>query len=113
MQIGFIGLGAMGGPLARNLIRANRNTIVYDLSSEAIRRTLEAGSSGIAANGFEDLAEADIVFTSLPLPRHLEEVMLGDSGLLAVQAPGLRHSYLLPLAAQLSCRRSRNLCSGS
>ena len=83
MQIGFIGLGAMGGPLARNLIRANQRTIVYDLSSEAISRTLEAGASGIAASDLDDLAEADIVFTSLPLPQHLEDVMLGDSGLLA------------------------------
>lgn len=88
MQIGFIGLGAMGGPLARNLIRANQRTIVYDLSSEAISRTLKAGASGIAASDLDDLAEADIVFTSLPLPQHLEDVMLGDSGLLASMKSG-------------------------
>jgi 3-hydroxyisobutyrate dehydrogenase-like beta-hydroxyacid dehydrogenase len=88
MQIGFIGVGAMGGGLARNLIRAGKEVLVYDLNPEAVNKTLEAGSTGKAANQLQELATADIVFTSLPLPQHLEETMLGETGLLNAMRAG-------------------------
>ena len=88
MLFGFIGVGAMGGGLARNLIRAGKEILVYDLSIEAIQRTLEAGTSGKAAKDVKELAGADVVFTSLPLPKDLEEVMLGEDGLLKAMKPG-------------------------
>jgi len=40
MLIGFIGVGAMGGGLARNLIRAGKQVLVFDLNPEAVKRTL-------------------------------------------------------------------------
>ncbi|MBI4804392.1 MAG: NAD(P)-dependent oxidoreductase [Desulfovibrio sp.] len=83
MKIGFIGVGLMGGPLARNLIRSGRSVSVYDLSKEAVDRTLAAGTTGNAAANVDELASCDLVFTSLPLPQHVTGVMLGDSGLLA------------------------------
>ncbi|MBW2437789.1 MAG: NAD(P)-dependent oxidoreductase [Desulfobacterales bacterium] len=88
MKIGFIGVGAMGGGLARNLIRAGKEVLVYDLNPEAVNKTLEAGSTGKAANQLQELATADIVFTSLPLPQHLEETMLGETGLLNAMRAG-------------------------
>jgi 3-hydroxyisobutyrate dehydrogenase-like beta-hydroxyacid dehydrogenase len=88
MLFGFIGVGAMGGGLARNLIRAGKEVLVFDLSLEAIQRTLEAGTSGKAAKDVKELAGADVVFTSLPLPKHIEEVMLGEDGLLNAMKPG-------------------------
>jgi len=88
MLFGFIGVGAMGGGLARNLIRAGKEVLVFDLSLEAIQRTLDAGTSGKAAKDVKELANADVVFTSLPLPKHLEEVMLGEDGLLNAMKPG-------------------------
>ncbi len=88
MQFGFIGVGAMGGGLARNLIRAGKAVWVYDLNPAAVEKTLEAGSTGKAAKEITELAGADVVFTSLPLPQHLKEVMLGDRGLLAAMKPG-------------------------
>ena len=88
MQIGFIGVGAMGGGLARNLIRAGKKVLVYDLNPEAVNKTLEAGSTGKAASQRQELATADIVFTSLPLPQHLEETMLGETGLLNAMRQG-------------------------
>lgn len=91
MQIGFIGLGAMGGALARNLIRAEKQTLVYDLNPEAIQRTLAAGTSGKAADRLSELSEADTIFTSLPLPEHLEQMMLGDEGLLTSMKPGVTY----------------------
>jgi 3-hydroxyisobutyrate dehydrogenase-like beta-hydroxyacid dehydrogenase len=88
MLIGFIGVGAMGGGLARNLIRAGKQVLVFDLNPEAVKRTLEAGSTGKSAAELQELAAADVVFTSLPLPQHLEETMLGENGLLKAMKPG-------------------------
>lgn len=88
MKIGFIGVGQMGGGLARNLIRAGRTVWVYDLNPEAVKKTLAAGSTGHAARETAELADAEVLFTSLPLPRHLEEVMLGPNGLLGRMKPG-------------------------
>lgn len=88
MEIGFIGVGQMGGGLARNLIRAGKTVLVFDLNPEAIKQTLAAGTTGRAAAAVEEVAAADVVFTSLPLPQHLESVMLGDKGLLAKMRKG-------------------------
>ena len=84
----FVGVGAMGGGLARNLIRAGKQVLVFDLNPEAVKQTLEAGSTGKAAAELQELAAADVVFTSLPLPQHLEETMLGENGLLKAMKPG-------------------------
>lgn len=88
MLFGFIGVGQMGGGLARNLIRAQKTVLVYDLNPEAVKQTLAAGTTGRAAANLDELATADVVFTSLPLPQHLESVMLGDKGLLAKMRKG-------------------------
>ena len=88
MQFGFIGVGQMGGGLARNLIRAEKSVLVFDLNPEAVKATLAAGTTGRAAEKIEELAGADVVFTSLPLPQHLESVMLGSNGLLCQMKPG-------------------------
>lgn len=82
MKYGYIGLGLMGGPLARNLIRAGKDVTVFDLSTAAIERTLAVGTTGKAAKSVEELVDCDVVFTSLPLPKHLEGTMLGENGLL-------------------------------
>ena len=88
MLYGFIGVGQMGGGLARNLIRADKEVLVFDLNPDAVAQTLAAGKTGKAAETVEALAAADVVFTSLPLPQHLESVMLGEKGLLAAMKPG-------------------------
>jgi len=88
MQIGFIGVGQMGGGLARNLIRAGKTVLVHDLNPEAVKTTLAAGTTGRAAASLDEIAAADVVFTSLPLPQHLESVMLGEKGLLAKMRKG-------------------------
>ena len=94
MQIGFIGVGLMGGPLARNLLRAGKDVLVFDLSQEAIARTLEAGSTGKAAATTEELASCDIIFTSLPLPQHVKGVVLGEAGLYTKMKAGALHVEL-------------------
>ena len=88
MIFGFIGVGRMGGGLARNLIRAGKEVLVLDLNSAAIQRTLEAGTTGKAARKVKDLSAADVVFTSLPLPGDVEGIMLGKEGLLNFMKKG-------------------------
>ncbi len=88
MKIGFIGVGQMGGGLARNLIRAGKTVLVFDLNPEAVKQTLAAGTTGRAAANVDEVAAADVVFTSLPLPQHLESLMLGEKGLLAKMRKG-------------------------
>jgi 3-hydroxyisobutyrate dehydrogenase-like beta-hydroxyacid dehydrogenase len=81
----------MGGPIARNLIRANHETLVFDLSQQAVADTLAAGSSGRAAEALTDLASCDLVFTCLPLPQHVLDTMLEPGGLLGSLAEGACH----------------------
>ena len=67
MKIGFIGIGLMGGPLARNLIRAGREVLFFARNKEHIEKTLSAGTTGKLVSSVRDLADCDIVFTCLPL----------------------------------------------
>jgi 3-hydroxyisobutyrate dehydrogenase-like beta-hydroxyacid dehydrogenase len=78
----------MGGGLARNLIRAGKEVLVFDLSAEAVQKTVSAGATGKAVKQVKDMAGADVVFTSLPLPGDVEGVMLGKNGLLNLMKPG-------------------------
>jgi len=88
MIFGFIGVGRMGGGLARNLIRAGKDDLVYDLSAEAVQKTVSAGATGKGVKQVKELGGADVVFTSLPLPGDVEGVMLGKDGLLNLMRPG-------------------------
>jgi 3-hydroxyisobutyrate dehydrogenase-like beta-hydroxyacid dehydrogenase len=91
MQIGFVGVGLMGGGLARNLIRAGKDVLVYDLSAEAIQRTLDVGTTGKAAKSLADLAGCDVLITSLPLPQHVKGTVLGADGLYGKMKKGATH----------------------
>ncbi len=80
MKIGFIGLGTMGSSMAMNLIEAGRHLVVYDLRRGAGDPHVEKGAEW-AAGPAEVAAASDIVFTSLPGPREVERVALGDRGI--------------------------------
>jgi len=94
MEFGFIGVGVMGGPLARNLIRAGLRVHVYNRSAEGRERTLAAGITGVPALTIADLAPCDVVFSCLPLPEHVRGKMLGPDGAYAVLRPGAVHVEL-------------------
>ena len=83
MKVGFIGVGNMGGPMCRNIIkRSNHQVTVYDLNPKAVKACTDLGGS--AAKSIADATKgADIVMTSLPMPRDVEKVALGDNGILA------------------------------
>jgi 3-hydroxyisobutyrate dehydrogenase-like beta-hydroxyacid dehydrogenase len=78
--------------------------MVFDLSEEAVQKTLDAGTTGAAAGSLDDLAGSDLVFTSLPMPPHVEGVMLGDDGLLAKMKKGAVHVELSTIDPQTSVK---------
>ncbi|HET6184605.1 MAG TPA: NAD(P)-dependent oxidoreductase [Acetobacteraceae bacterium] len=86
MRVGFIGVGNMGGPMCRNIIKnTNHQVTVFDLNEAAMRACAGAASgTSVAAVA----AESDVVFTSLPMPRHVEEVALGAGGIAASAKQG-------------------------
>lgn len=90
MHIGFIGLGNMGGPMARNLLNAGYRLSVFDLSRTAVEEVVAAGAC--AADSVAELARGDVelIITMLPAAIHVRNVYLGDDGILAAIAPGVR-----------------------
>src|SRR5512139_4127466 len=79
-SVGFVGLGTIGGVVARNIQKAAYAMVVYDIVPEAAR-TLIASGARLAASAAEVARECRVVFTSLPGPREVEAVALGEGGL--------------------------------
>jgi 3-hydroxyisobutyrate dehydrogenase len=83
-QVGFIGLGNMGGRMTRCLVRGGVAVIGYDLVE-----TAAAAAGAVPASAPGDVVEAtDVVLMSLPDSRAVEQVVLGDGGVLARCRPG-------------------------
>jgi 3-hydroxyisobutyrate dehydrogenase len=87
MQIGFIGLGNMGGPMAANLVKAGHAVTAFDMSPAAMDKAASAGAKRAAA-GPDVVSGAEVVVTMLPAGQHVRAVYLGPQGLLAQAAPG-------------------------
>ena len=76
--IGFIGLGVMGEPICRNLVKkSGASVIAFDLSPEPLKRLREAGAA-IAGSVAEVVGNSDIVFLCLPSTKHVRSVFEGD-----------------------------------
>ena len=88
MKVGFIGVGNMGGPMCRNIIKnTNHEVVVFDLDPAAIQRCTALGAS--SGGSVADVAKrCDVVITSLPIPRIVEEVALGAAGITESARPG-------------------------
>lgn len=81
MKIGFIGLGIMGKPMSKNLLRAGYHLVVYDINKEPVKELMSLGAEeGLSP---KDVAEkTDVIITMLPDSPQVEEVILGDNGVL-------------------------------
>lgn len=80
-MIGFVGLGTIGGVIARNIQKAGHPMVVYDIRAAACA-SLIAGGAELAGSPAEVARNCQIVFTSLPGPAEVEAVALGANGLL-------------------------------
>ena len=102
MMIGFIGLGIMGKPMAKNLLKAGHELYVNDHNAEAVADVVEAGATAVA-NGKEAAEKADLVITMLPNSPHVKAVALGEGGIIEGAREGLIYvdmSSIAPLASR-------------
>lgn len=100
--IGFIGLGIMGKPMAKNLIKAGYDLVVYNRPQSATAELAECGAK-IANTAAEVAAQSDMVITMLPNSPHVKEVALGENGIADGARAGLLYvdmSSIDPLVAR-------------
>ena len=89
-DIGFIGLGNMGGPMAKNLVAAGHKVKGFDVGPLAVA-TAEAGGIASVDTAAAAARDVDVVFTMLPAGRHVSAVYLGEGGgegVVAAARPG-------------------------
>lgn len=87
MELGFVGLGNLGRHLAASLLRAGFRLTVHDREEAAARPLLEAGAVW-ASSPSAVAAASDSVFTCLPSPQAVADVVAGKAGLLEGLPPG-------------------------
>jgi len=101
-KIGFIGLGIMGKPMARNLLKAGYPLTVYDIVPDKAEEVVEAGAK--AGSSSKEVAEkSEIVITMLPNSPEVKEAVLGKNGVLEGAKPGtilIDMSSIAPLASK-------------
>jgi 2-hydroxy-3-oxopropionate reductase len=102
MNIGFIGLGIMGKPMARNLLKAGYSLIVHDVVREAMAPVVEAGAQA-AGSPREVAARSEVIITMLPNSPEVRAAVLGKDGVLEGARPGsivVDMSSIAPAASQ-------------
>lgn len=105
MKIGFIGLGIMGKPMAKNLLKAGHELKVHDLVTAAVEELVLAGAGRVescagAARG------SDLIITMLPNSPHVKAAVLGKNGVLEGLNPGsilVDMSSINPIASREIC----------
>ena len=85
VNIGFIGVGNMGGPMAGNLVKAGHAVTAFDVAPALLERAKAAGCA-IAASAAEAATGRDVVVTMLPAGEHVRAVYLGADGVIAAAA---------------------------
>ncbi len=102
MRLGFIGLGIMGKPMVKNLLKAGYEVVVYDIIQENVDAVAEAGA--IPAESAKGVAEAcRTMITMLPNSPHVKAVVMGENGILEGAQEGsilIDMSSIAPLASQ-------------
>ena len=98
-KIAFIGLGAMGGPMALNIIKKETNLFVFDIQKEKMKPHINLGAVP-GENIKETVQDADIVITMLPSTENVKSVIMDNDGVLANVQPGtiiLEMSTIAPI----------------
>jgi 2-hydroxy-3-oxopropionate reductase len=87
-KIGFVGLGIMGKPMAKNLLKAGYPLTVYDVRPEPVQELVEAGAKK-GSSSADVAAKNEVVITMLPNSPHVREAVLGKNGVLDGAKEGL------------------------
>ncbi|MGE7433532.1 2-hydroxy-3-oxopropionate reductase [Kitasatospora sp. NPDC001175] len=102
-KIAFIGLGIMGGPMAANLVKAGHHVTGFNLTQPPIDALVAAGGHG--ATGVADaVRDAEVVITMVPADPQVEEVILGEDGVLENARPGTLVIDMSSITPQTSVR---------
>ncbi|HUV16421.1 MAG TPA: NAD(P)-binding domain-containing protein [Pelolinea sp.] len=88
IKVGYIGLGLMGKPIAKNILKAGFPLVVYNRSQGAVDELVIEGAKS-ANTPAETASQADVVFTNLPDSSDVEMVALGKNGIIEGAHPGL------------------------
>ncbi len=105
MKIGFIGLGIMGKPMAKNLIKAGYELKVFDIVTAAVDEVVAVGAKR-GENNADVARDCDIVITMLPNSPHVKTALLGENGVLEGANPGtilVDMSSINPIASKELC----------
>ena len=103
MKIGFIGLGIMGKPMAKNLVKAGYSLVVSDPFAEAAVEELTLCGATAAKTNAEAAAQADILITMVPNSPNVKEALFGEDGAAKTLRPGsivLDCSSINPVASR-------------
>src|SRR5918998_1049103 len=110
-RVGFVGLGLMGAPMARNLMEAGHELVLYNRTRNKAEELARAGDAKVADSPREVARESAITITMLPGPQEVEEVIAGERGLLE----GAREGSLIvdmstssPILAKELTRMAKN-----
>ena len=101
-KIGFIGLGIMGKPMARNLLKAGYQLVVYDINSEAVKELIRDGAKEGKSSG-DVASQCEVIITMLPNSPEVKEVVLGINGVIDGIKPGsvlIDMSSIAPLTSK-------------
>ncbi len=101
MKVGLIGLGIMGKPMAKNILKAGYDLTVNDLHQANVDEVVKAGAK--SASNIEIGQTCDVVLTMLPNSPQVKEVMLGENGVAAHMRPGtvfIDMSSINPMASK-------------
>jgi 2-hydroxy-3-oxopropionate reductase len=106
MKLGFIGLGIMGKPMARNLLKAGHEVVVFNRSQGAVDELVAEGA-GRGSSYAQIGADCPVIFTMLPNSPDVERVVCGEDGVLSAAKAGtiiVDMSSIAPLASQAIAR---------
>nr|WP_231881878.1 2-hydroxy-3-oxopropionate reductase [Anaerosporomusa subterranea] len=102
LKIGFIGLGIMGKPMSKNLLKAGYELIVCDVTKAAVDEVVAAGANR-AASPREVAAQTEVIITMLPNSPQVRQVVLGENGLIEAAKAGsvlIDMSSIAPLVSR-------------
>ena len=88
LKVGYIGLGLMGKPIARNILKAGFPLVVHNRSQQAVTELISEGAK-FASSPAEIASQVDLVFTNLPDSPDVEMVSLGENGIIEGAHEGL------------------------
>jgi len=102
MKIGFVGLGIMGKPMAKNLLKKGYEVVCYDFNKANVNDVVESGATA-GISGKEVASQTDIVITMLPNSPNVEAALFSENGIAAGLSEGkivIDMSSINPVASQ-------------